>query len=126
MHVNFTAPMLLTRACIPLLKQSADASVVFTADRAGRHGRAYWGAYGVSHAAMENLAQILADELEENTHVRVNTLDTGPVHGRMRTLAYPGEDPNSVPKAETLMPSFLYLMGPDSQGLTGQQLSVNA
>lgn len=126
MQVNFNAPLMLTRACIGLLKKSADASVVFCADRAGRHGRAYWGAYGVSHAAIENLAEILADELETNTAIRVNTLDTGPVHGRMRTLAYPGEAPNDVPKAETLMGGLLYLLGPDSLGVTGQRLDATA
>jgi NAD(P)-dependent dehydrogenase (short-subunit alcohol dehydrogenase family) len=122
MQVNFNAPLMLTRACLLLLKKSADASIVFTADRAGRRGRAYWGAYGVSHAAVENLAEILADELEANTTIRVNTLDTGPVHGRMRTLAYPGEDPSRAPKAETLTGGFLYLLGPDSRGITGQRL----
>lgn len=123
MQVNFNAPLMLTRVCLPLLKKSADASILFTADRSGRRGRAYWGAYGVSHAACENLAEILADELEANTAIRVNTLDTGPVYGRMRTLAYPGEDPNTVPRAETLMGGFLYLLGPESRGVTGQRLN---
>jgi NAD(P)-dependent dehydrogenase (short-subunit alcohol dehydrogenase family) len=126
MQVNFNAPLMLTRACLPLLKKSADASILFTADRAGRHGRAYWGAYGVSHAAIENLAEILHDELEVNTALRVNTLDTGPVYGPMRTLAYPGEDPNSIPKAEALMSDFLYLLGPDSHGVSGQRLTATA
>lgn len=52
MQVNVNAPFLLTRACLDLLMQSDDASVVFSADRVGRRGRAYWGAYGVAKFAV--------------------------------------------------------------------------
>ena len=45
MQVNVHAEFLLTRALIPLLKQSDDASLVFTSSSVGRRGRAYWGAY---------------------------------------------------------------------------------
>ena len=64
--------------------------------------------------------QILADELEQNTPVRVNSLDPGKVRTRMRTLTYPGENPMNVPEADTVMPALLYLMGPDSKGETGK------
>ncbi len=120
MQVNLNAPYLLTRACMPLLKNSADASVVFTSSSVGHHGRAYWGAYGISKAAAENMMQILADELEENTPVRVNSIDPGAVRTRMRAKAYPGEDPNIHPTPDEIMDVYLYLMGPDSKGETGK------
>lgn len=123
-QTNLNAPFLLTRACLGLLKKSAHASVIFNTDDVGRQGRAYWGAYGVAHAGLENLAMILADELEANTAIRVNTLCPGPVRSRLRALAYPGEDPNTLPDAETLMPAYLYLMGPDSNGITGKCLNA--
>ena len=124
MQVNLNAPFMLTQACLGLLKQSGDASVIFTAADVGHKGRAYWGAYGVAHAAVENLAEILADELETNTAIRINSLDPGPVRSRLRALAYPGEDPNTLPPPESVMAGFLYLMGPDSTGITGQRLSM--
>ena len=116
--------MLLTRACLPLLKAATDASVIFCTSEVGRHGRAYWGAYGVAQAGIENLAQILADELEANTAIRVNCIDPGPVRSRLRALAYPGEDPNTQPPAETVIPAYLYLMGPEGSGHRGIRLKA--
>lgn len=122
--VNLTAAYLLTRACLPLLKRSPDASVVFTTADVGRHGRAYWGAYGTACAALEGLAQILADELAANTQVRVNTLDPGPVRTSFRGRAYPGEDGTRHPRPEDITATYLYLMGPASRGETGRQFTV--
>src|SRR6201996_2845932 len=64
MHVNVTAPFALTQVLLPALKQSKDASVLFTSSSVGRRGRAYWGAYAVSKFALEGLTQTLAHELE--------------------------------------------------------------
>ncbi|HID48245.1 MAG TPA: YciK family oxidoreductase [Chromatiales bacterium] len=120
LHVNLTAPFLLSRTCLPLLRKSADASVMFTSTGVAQHGSAYWGAYGVSKAGADNLMQIMADELETNTPIRVNSIDPGVVRTRMRRQAYPGEDASRLPLPETIMPAYLYLMGPDSRGETGE------
>ena len=120
MQVNLHAPFMLSRACLGLLAKSSAASVVFTSDRVGRKGRAYWGAYGVSKFAIEGLMQIMADELETNTSIRVNSVAPGPTRTRLRATAYPGEDPATVTKPEDLMPIYLYLMGRDSLGVTGR------
>lgn len=124
MQVNLHAPFLLTRACIPVLRQSPDASVLFTSSEVGRRGRAYWGAYAVSNAALEGLMQVLADELEANTHIRVNSIDPGLVRTRLFAQAYPARDPASVPEPAAVLSSYLYLMGPDSRGTNGQPLSA--
>ncbi len=124
LQVNLNAPYLLTMACLGLLQQSRDASIVFAADAAGRHGKAYWGAYAVSKAGAEGFMQILADELEANTPIRVNSLDPGPVRTALRRMAYPYEDRNSLPEPADVVKPFLFLLGPDSQGITGQQLSA--
>ena len=124
MQVNLNAPFLLTRACLGLLMQAPDASVVFSADQVGRKGRAYWGAYGVSKFGIEGMSQILAQEMETNTHVRVNTLDPGAVRTRMRTLAYPGENALANPEPDSVVPAYLYLLGPDSRGVTGRQFTA--
>jgi NAD(P)-dependent dehydrogenase (short-subunit alcohol dehydrogenase family) len=124
MQVNLNAPMLLTRACLPLLKAADDASIIFSTSEVGHKGHAYWGAYGIAHAGVENLAEILADELEENTAVRVNSIDPGTVRSRLRALAHPGEDPNTLATAESVIAAYLYLMGPRSKGITGQRLGA--
>jgi NAD(P)-dependent dehydrogenase (short-subunit alcohol dehydrogenase family) len=124
LQVNLNAPYLLTLACLDLLTQSQDASIVFTADATGRHGKAYWGAYAVSKAGTEGFMQILADELEANTPVRVNSLDPGPVRTGLRLMAYPYEDRDALPRPTDVVKPFLFLLGPDSKGITGQQLSA--
>jgi len=122
LQVNLTAPMLLTRACLPLLKTAPDAAILFSTSAVGQKGRAYWGAYGVAQAGIENLTQTLADELEANTNVRVNSIDPGPVRSRLRALAYPGEDPNTLPDAETVILTYLHLM----MGSSTSEQRINA
>lgn len=124
MQTNLNAPFLLTQACLGLLMSAPDASVVMTSDQVGRKGRAYWGAYGIAKAGLENFMQILADELETNTNVRVNSVDPGAVRTRLRLQAYPAEDPASLARPEDVLKPLLYLMGPDSRGITGQQFTA--
>ncbi|MCL1476951.1 MULTISPECIES: YciK family oxidoreductase [unclassified Marinobacter] len=125
MQVNSTAPFLLSRAMIPLLRKSGDASLIFTSSSVGRSARAYWGAYAVSKFAVEGLSQLLADELDdERNNIRVNTLNPGATRTNMRAHAYPAENPQQNPAPEELMPIYLYLMGRDSAGINGQQLDA--
>ena len=124
MQVNLNAPFLLTRACLPLLKRASDASVLFTSSGVGRRGRAYWGAYSASKFAVEGLMQILADELEENSHVRVNSINPGRVRTAMRAAAYPAENPAELRAPEEIVLPYLYLMGPDSRGVHGEALDA--
>ena len=125
MHVNATAPFLLSRAMIPLLRKSQDASVIFTSSGVGRRAKPYWGAYAVSKFAIEGLSQMLAEELDDDRHnVRVNSLNPGATRTNMRATAYPAENPQQNPTPEDLMPVYLYLMGPESRDLNGQQIDA--
>ncbi len=120
MQINVNAMFMLTSTLLPLLKLSEDSSVVFTSSSVGRKGRAYWGAYGVSKFATEGLMQTLADEVEGIANIRANSINPGATRTGMRTQAYPGEQPANNPLPEDIMPVYLYLMGPDSQGINGQ------
>ncbi len=126
MQTNLNAPFLLTQTLLPLLRKADDASVLFTSDHVGRSGKAYWGAYGVSKFGIEGLMQILADETRDSSAIRVNSIAPGPTRTRLRTHAYPGEDPNTLKTAESLMPLYLWLMGPDSIGKTGITIDAEA
>ena len=121
LQTNLNAPYLLTRNCLDLLGRADDASVLFMADKVGRHGKAYWGAYGVAKAGIENMAQVLADELEDNTKIRVNTFDPGPVRTALRLIAYPAENRDALALPADVINPCIYLLGPDSKGITGQQ-----
>src|SRR3546814_1912976 len=61
LQVNLTAAFSLTRHCMPMLSKAKDASVVFTSDRHGREPRPFGGAYSISKAGIEQLAQMWAD-----------------------------------------------------------------
>jgi len=126
MQVNVNAAFMMTQALLPLLEASKDASIVFTSSGVGTQGKAYWGAYSVSKFATEGMAQILAAELENISSIRVNIINPGATRTNMRAKAYPGEDPVSNPTPEDIMPVYQYLMGPDSQGTTGQRFDAQA
>ncbi len=119
MQVNINGPIWMTQALLPLLKSSPDASVIFTSSGVGRKGRAYWGAYAVSKFATEGFVEVLSDELEHLGSIRVNSLNPGATRTQMRRSAYPGEDPNALRTAEEIMPTYLWLMGPESRGHNG-------
>lgn len=120
MQVNLHAAFLLTRATLPLLKRASEASIIFTQSDVGHKARAYWGSYAVSQFACHGLMQILADELEVNTNIRVNSINPGPIKTQLRTAAYPAENQKKLKTPEEILPFYLYLMGSESIGITGQ------
>jgi NAD(P)-dependent dehydrogenase (short-subunit alcohol dehydrogenase family) len=121
MHVNVTAAFVLTQVCLPLLHRADDASIIFTSSGVGRVGKAFWGAYAVSKFATEGLSQVLASE---QVRMRVNCINPGPVRTDMRAAAYPAEDRDALKTAVEIMPTYMYLLGPDSKGVTGQSLDA--
>ncbi|QQD25485.1 YciK family oxidoreductase [Venatoribacter cucullus] len=125
MQINVNSQFILMKHLLPLLQKApADASVIFTTSSVGRQARAYWGAYAVSKFATEGLMQLLAEELENTSRIRVNCINPGGTRTGMRNAAYPAENPASVPTADTIMPLYLHLMSPDSIGTHAQSLDA--
>jgi len=120
LQTNLIAPFALTKACLPLLKRAPDASVVVTSTTAAHHPAAFWGAHAISKSAAETLVKIWALELETFPNLRINAVIPGAVQSPQRRKSHPGERPESLPKAEAIMPLYLYLMGHDSTGISGQ------
>jgi len=123
MHVNFTAVFALTQVLLPLLKKSDDASVIFTSSGVGRAGRAFWGAYSASKFATESLSQVLADE-HRNSALRSNCINPGATRTKMRLAAFPAEDRDALKTPEDILPSYVYLLGEDSKGVTGESFDA--
>src|SRR5271170_1755865 len=72
LHVNLTAPFILTQVLLPNLRKSPDASVIFVSSGVATRQRAYWGAYAVAKTGLESVRSMLALELEHEAHLRVN------------------------------------------------------
>ena len=123
MHVNVTAGFALTQVCLPLLHQSEDASVIFTSSSVGRVGRAFWGAYATSKFAVEGLSQVLADE-HRPLPLRSNCVNPGATRTGMRLEAFPGEDRDLLKTPEEVLSPYLFLLGPESSGVTGESLDA--
>ncbi len=124
MQINVNGQFMLTQALIPLLRLSEDASIIFTSSGVGKKGRAFWGAYAVSKFATEGLMETLADELEGNSNIRVNCINPGATRTAMRAFAYPGENPETLPSPDDIMPLYLYLMSSESKGVNGKSLNA--
>ncbi len=108
LHINLTAAYLLTRACLPLLKNQSGSKLIFTTD-AHKHN-AYWGAYGISKAAIEALAAQIADESEAQGKLSVHTIDPGPVQTELFARAFPATDPAKLPTPDQLAPRYIALL----------------
>jgi NAD(P)-dependent dehydrogenase (short-subunit alcohol dehydrogenase family) len=109
LHVNLTAPWLLTQACLPWLRQAGDSAVVFVTDDAARVGKAYWGAYGLAKQGLAALVRQLAVETG-NTPVRVSGLEPGPMRTDLRARAYADEAQLRVPSPAAYAPACVHLL----------------
>lgn len=99
--INLTANWRLLRALDPWLRRSDAADVVALTSSVAATPRAYWGAYAVSKAALENMVATYGLEVESVTAIRTHIVNPGATRTAMRARAFPGEDPASVkPPAE--------------------------
>lgn len=96
MTLNVMATQALIAGFDAMLKRSGNARVIGVTSSVGAKPRAYWGAYGASKAAFDNLLESYAQEVRAISNIRVTVLDPGATRTKMRARAYPGEDPNSV------------------------------
>lgn len=121
MQINLHAPYLLTRALLPLLKQERPTNVVFTSADSGRNPAAYGGAYAIAYAGIEAQMQIWADEQENISNIRINSLDPGPVRTSLRRRSHPGEDQATLITPQQISYAYLMLLS-RANWLHGQQV----
>src|SRR5271166_2134162 len=124
LHVNLTAPFILTQILLPNLRQSPDASVIFVSSGVVKNQRAYWGAYAVSKTGLESVRSMLSQELEGEGNIRINSINPGRMRTAMRAAAYPAEDPNTLPTPASVTGPFLYLLSAHGRGIDGKYLDA--
>lgn len=107
--VNCTGVFLVSQKATPLLRQAQGAVVINLSSSVGRQGRGGWGPYSVSKHGVEGLTDVLSEELEGDG-VIVVSLNPGGTATRMRAEAYPEEDPETLPEAEDVAETIVYLV----------------
>ena len=110
--VNVTANWQLIRCMDVLLQRSQAGRAVFLTSGVAHMGRAYWGPYAASKAALEVLVRTYAAETA-STHVRANLFGPGPTRTRMYAGAFPGIDPLTLPTPEDVAKAMLPLCLPE-------------
>jgi len=111
--LNVSAQAALIGAFDGLLRKSDAGRVIGLTSKVGRQPRAYWGLYGATKAAFENLLLSYGDEVRNLTKVRVALLDPGATRTKMRARAYPGEAPESVKPPEDVAERIVAMLGED-------------
>ena len=123
MHTNLQAPYYLTRAVLPLLKQAHQTNLLFTSADCGRNPQAYWGAYSIAYAGLEAQMTLWAEELENVSNIRVNSLDPGPVRTSFRRRSHPGESQEQLIVPNAVVPAYLNLLD-QTHTYHGQRISL--
>jgi NAD(P)-dependent dehydrogenase (short-subunit alcohol dehydrogenase family) len=124
LSLNVLAPQALIAAFDGLLRKSEKADVVALTSSVGAEPRAFWGAYGSSKAALEALLGAYADETAFTNKLRVHIVDPGATRTRMRALAFPGEEPETVKAPEVVAAAILKRLLTDAP--TGEKVRVEA
>ena len=124
LSLNLLANQALMAAFDPLLKKADQADIVALTSSVGGEPRAFWGAYGSSKAALETLLGAYADETAYLGRVRVHIVDPGATRTKMRALAFPGEEPESLKPPEVVAKAIVERLTADAP--TGEKVRVEA
>ena len=120
--LNVTAQQVMIASFDALLRKSDAGRLVALTSSVGASPRAFWGAYGASKAALENLVQCYGDEVKNLSQVRTFIVDPGRTRTAMRAKAYPGEDPSTVKEPSVVADAILQML--QSEFATGHRLVV--
>ena len=112
--VNVTANWQLIRCMDPLLKRAPAGRAVFVTSAVAYLGRAYFGPYAATKAALDALIRAYAAECE-TTPVRANLFSPGPTRTRMYATTFPGVDPMTLPTPEQVAKTIVPLCLPECE-----------
>ena len=112
-RLNVLANQAMIAAFDPLLRRSEKADVIGITSSVGNEPRAFWGGYGASKAAFDAMLGAYADETAFTKRIRVHIVDPGATRTRMRALAFPGEEPDSVKPPEVVAATIAELLTVD-------------
>ena len=111
--LNVAATQALIASFHAALRKAKAARVIGLTSSVGAGPRAYWGAYGASKAAFDNLLDTYAQEVRGISDIRVAIVDPGATRTAMRAKAFPGEDPASVKSPDVVAARIVGLAAGD-------------
>jgi NAD(P)-dependent dehydrogenase (short-subunit alcohol dehydrogenase family) len=106
-----------------MMRRSDGARLIAITSSVGQLPRAYWGAYGSSKAALENLVLSYSQEVGNVTNIRAAIVDPGATATQMRARAFPGEDPAILKPPEAVAEAILALLEADFEN--GRRVAVD-
>jgi len=107
---NVVATQALIAGFDPMLRRAEVGRIIGLTSSVGANPRPYWGAYGATKAAFENLLAAYATEVERLGALRVAIIDPGATRTEMRKRAFPGEDPQTVKPPEVVAERLVALL----------------
>ncbi len=120
---NLNSTYWVTKEVLGKMVPQKSGSVIMVSSGVARAGRANWGAYAVSKAGIECMAEVVSDELKDQG-VRVNVVNPGATRTDMRALARPGEDKAALPAPADITNVFVYLASDASKGVSGERFEA--
>jgi len=124
-QTNLTSSYLLTKFLSPMMEQSTNPRIIFTSSGVVKKGRAFWGAYAVSKTAIKSMSEILQDELEPISNIKVFNFDPGATRTSMRAFAYPADPPKSLKDASSLIDYYLWMLSDFSNHTNNRYIEFN-
>ena len=122
--LNVIAQQVMIASFDALLRKSEAGRLVALTSSVGNQPRAFWGAYGASKAALENIVTSYGLEVKNLSAVRTAIVDPGRTRTKMRAAAYPGEDPATVKEPSVVANSIVGLLQSDFE--TAHRLVIDA
>ena len=114
-NINLHSAFIISKEILPALKAAPNGRIIFTSSGVAEVGKAFWGAYSASKFAVKGLAEILRDELETTSNIKVFNYDPGKTRTSMRALAYPAENPQDLKEPKVLFNDYLWFFSDESQ-----------
>lgn len=112
-RVNLAAPLTLTRACLPLMRErtaaAAPATVIFISESHGEAAPPFWGSFAHSKAALNRVAAQWQGEIVDG-RVRFHTVIPGAMASPQRRVSHPGQLGRDLPTPQSIANKIITLL----------------
>ena len=123
--VNLDGVFFCMREALRIMIPLKSGWIVNVASGVSNRAAPTWGPYAAAKWGVEGLTKLAAEEAKEHG-VTIVSVNPGRMRTKMRALAYPDEDPNSVKTPEETAKYFVDLVAGDISFTDGELLQLEA